>query len=226
MQNYEEEDALAVNIGYGKPHFCHRCNESCYNCYYKFVEKPFPTTNCKKCDYDNDYFHFEGDERTCISNGTKSYWQWVFKRAIYLDKTPGEDKKHLWRWRYCHKNCAECFEGGDDVDNKCYRCVPGLYFFCNQTDGHGIPGSCHSDCVNNGFYPTTDELGRDKCCPCLDHCKECTNSTICNKCWRPFLLTPKHDLCNESCGYCLAEDHYLGEWKWTRSLLPSSAVPC
>ena len=208
---YEEEDPLAVNIGFGKPHNCSRCNESCYNCYYKFVEKPYPTTNCKKCDYDNNYFHFEGDERTCISNETKSYWKWVFGRAIYLDKTPGEDKKHLWRWRFCHKNCDECFEGGDDIDNKCYRCVKGLYFFCNQTDGHGIPGSCHSDCVDNGFYATKDEIGRDKCCPCLDHCQKCTNETICNRCYTPFLLTPKHDRCNSSCGYCLAEDHYLGE---------------
>ena len=208
---YEEEDPLAVNIGFGKPHNCQKCNESCYNCYYKFVEKPFPTTNCIKCDYDNDYFHFEGDERTCISNGTKEYWEWVFGRAIYLDKTPGKDKKYLWRWRYCHENCAECFEEGNDIDNKCTRCVKGLYFFCNQTDGHGIPGSCHRDCVNNGFYSTKDELGREKCCPCLDHCKECTNETICNKCYRPFLLTPEHDRCNMSCGYCLAEDHYLGE---------------
>ena len=208
---YEEEDPLAVNIGFGKPHNCQRCNESCYNCYQKFQEKPSPNTYCIKCDYDNNYFHFEGDERICISNNTRWYWKLVFGRAIYLDKDPGEDKKHLWRWRFCHPNCEECSEGGDDNDNKCDLCRNGLFFFCNQTDGNGIPGSCHSDCVNNGFYSTKDEKGREKCCECLDHCKECKNATKCDKCWRPFLLTPDHEHCNESCGYCLAEDHNLGE---------------
>ena len=207
---YEEEDPTAVNEGYGKPHFCHRCNISCSSCYGPFMLKPITTTNCKKCDYDNNYFHFVDDERTCISNETKKYWEGVIGSAIYLDKTPGEDKKHLWRWRYCHTNCAECFEKGDDVDNKCWKCKDGLYFWCNQTVGNGIPGSCHRDCVNNGFYETFVE-DRYKCCECLDGCKECDNSTICNKCWKPLFLTPEHDRCNKSCGYCLAEDEYLGE---------------
>ena len=208
---YEEPDLLGVNTGFGKVVNCKRCNESCYNCYQKFMEKPSPNTYCKKCDYDNDYFHFEGDERICISNKTKGYWKWVFGRAIYLDKKPGEEKKYLWRWRFCHENCEECSEGGDDDDNKCDLCRNGLYFFCNQTDGNGIPGSCHSDCVNNGFYATKDEKGRDKCCECLDYCKECKNATKCDKCWRPYLLTPDHEHCDKSCGYCLAEDHNLGE---------------
>ena len=207
---YEEEDPALQNEGYGKPHFCRDCNESCSSCYYKFILKPIPTTNCIKCDYDNNYFHLEDDERTCISNETKAYWEEVYGTALYLDKTPGEDKKYLWRWKRCHKNCAECFEKGDDTDNKCFKCKKNLYFWCNQTVGNGIPGSCHSDCVNNGFYKTIKE-GREKCCPCLENCKECKNETICDKCYKPFLLTPPHDRCNKTCGYCLAEDHNLGE---------------
>ena len=206
---YEEEDPTTVNEGYGKPHNCLRCNISCSTCYGKFLLKPI-TTNCKKCDYKNNYFHFVDDERTCISNETKKYWESVIGRAIYLDNSPGEDKKHLWRWRYCHENCDECFEKGDDVDNKCFRCKKGLYFWCNQTLDSGIPGSCHSDCVNNGFYATVLE-DRDKCCECFENCKECTNDTTCDKCYRPFLLTPDHDRCNESCSYCYAEDRNLGE---------------
>ena len=207
---YEEEDPALPNEGFGKPHFCRDCNESCTTCYDKFVLKPIPTTNCKKCDYDNNYFHYEFDERTCISNETKKYWESVIGSAIYIDKSPGEDKKHLWRWRHCHDNCAECFERGDDDDNKCFRCKKDLYFWCNQTIGFGIPGSCHRDCVNNGFYKTIKE-DREKCCPCLDHCKECKNETLCDKCYKPFLLTPEHDRCNESCSYCYAEDRTLGE---------------
>ena len=207
---YEEEDVDGVNIGYGKPHFCRRCNISCSTCYGAFIERPETTTNCKLCDYSNNYFHYELDERTCISNETKKYWEDVLGGALFLDTTPGPDKKAEWRWKHCHQNCAECFEKGDDINNKCNKCKKGLYFFCNQTVGDGIPGSCHADCPNNGFYVTIDE-DREKCCPCLDHCKECKNATICDKCYRPFLLTPDHTQCNESCGYCLAEDRVLGE---------------
>ena len=207
---YKEDDPDAVNEGYGRPHFCHRCDISCKSCYGKFLYKPVTTTNCIKCDYANNYFHFIDDNRTCISNETKKYWEGVIGRAIYLDKSPGENKKELWRWKYCHPNCDECFEKGDDIDNKCFRCKKGLYFWCNQTLASGIPGSCHEKCVNNGFYATVLE-DRDKCCECFDHCKECKNDTTCDKCYHPFLLTPEHDRCNESCGYCYAEDRYLGE---------------
>ena len=208
---YEEEDPDAVNEGYGKPHNCQRCNVSCSSCYGPFLLRPVTTTNCIKCDYKNNYFHFEDDLRTCISNETKKYWEGIIGSAIYIDKTPGPNKKEEWRWRRCHSNCAECFGPGDEDNNNCTLCKAGLYFFCNQTDGDGIPGSCHKDCVNNGFYATKDEKDRDKCCPCLDHCKECKNETICDKCYQPFLLTPDHTECNETCGYCLAEDRALGE---------------
>ena len=207
---YIEEDPLAVPGDYGRPHLCKDCDISCYRCFGPFLEE-VPTTNCKICDYDNNYFHYEFNNKTCISNETKKYWESVYGVALYLDKTPGEDKKHLWRWRHCHKNCAECFEEGTDEDNKCTMCKPGLYFYCNQTEGHGIPGSCNDKCKNNGFYVTTKEKGREKCCPCINHCKECGNSTHCDKCYAPFFKTNEGTLCNETCGYCLAEDRNIWE---------------
>ena len=207
---YYEEDPIEPNEGYGKPHFCKRCNISCSSCYGPFLSISIPTTNCKKCDYDNNYFHYEFDERTCISNETKEYWQDVYGVAIYLDNTPGPDKKQEWRWRHCHENCLECFEKGDNIDNKCNKCKKNYYFFCNQTVGNGIPGSCHTGCKNNGFYVKIDE-DREKCCPCLDHCKECPNGQKCDKCYPPYFKTENDTLCNESCGYCLAEDRNLWE---------------
>jgi len=207
---YYQEDTSATFGDFGKPHNCPNCNISCSSCFGGFI-KEIPTTNCRVCDYDNNYFHYEYNNKTCISNETKKYWESVLGVVIYLDKTPGPDKKHLWRWKHCHPNCAECFEKGDDTDNKCTMCKAGYYFYCNQTEGHGIPGSCNNICPNNGFYVTTKEKGREKCCPCIDHCKECSNSTHCDKCYQPFLKTNEGTLCNESCGYCLAEDRVLGE---------------
>ena len=130
---YEEPDPTAVNEGYGRPHFCRKCDIACSTCWGAFQYVPIPTTNCKLCDYKNNYFHLEEDNRTCISNETKEYWEGVLGSAIFLDKTPGPDKKEEWRWRRCHSNCAECFEKGDDIDNKCNKCKNGLYFFFNQT---------------------------------------------------------------------------------------------
>ena len=211
---YYEEDPEAINEGYGRPHFCKRCNISCSSCYGGFLDY-IPTTNCKKCDYDNDYFHYEGNEKTCISNETKEYWENVTGHALYLDKSAGENNKDKWRWRHCHKNCASCFEGGDDINNKCFTCKAGLYFFCNQTlENGGIPGSCHSDCEGNGFYVTVDE-DREKCCPCSDHCQKCINDTQCQKCYPPFFKTKNEyeneTICEAECGYCLAEDRIRWE---------------
>ena len=210
---YEEEDPTAVNEGYGKPHNCYPCDKACKTCYGGFLERPDRTTNCKKCDYANNYFHYEFDERTCISNDTKQEWQDYYGSALYLDKSAGEDKKSEWRWRHCHSNCAECFEKGDDLDNKCWKCKKGLYFWCNQTIGDGIPGSCHSECVGNGFYEFIDEKeeNRAKCCECLDNCQVCENNSTCKKCYYPFLLADNYTKCNESCDYCFAEDKTLGE---------------
>ena len=209
---YEEKDPIYVNEGYGIPHNCPNCNISCSSCYGPFLTKPL-TTNCKKCDYKNGYYHYFDDERTCISYETKEYWEEVYGVVIYLDKTPGEDKKEEWRWRLCHKNCASCSGPGDDNDNQCDTCKEdlGLYFYCNQTIGNGIPGSCHKDCVNNGFYLNPSE-NMTKCCPCLDGCQICQNATKCDHCWEPDLyLMPDHESCVRECPYCLAYDKQLME---------------
>ena len=206
---YYEPDPDAINIGFGIPHFCKKCDVSCKKCHGKFLED-VPTTNCITCDYENNYFHYEGDLRTCISNETQEYWENVTGSGLYLDKSGGENDKKKWRWRKCHPNCDKCFEKGTDIDNKCYTCKSGLYFYCNQTlENGGIPGSCHSDCVDNGFYVKVDE-DREKCCPCSDHCQKCVNDTECKKCYPPFFKTKnKYDnetVCEPECGYCLGED--------------------
>ena len=195
----------AIDEGFGKPHNCLRCNESCYNCYDKFTLEPFPTTNCKKCDYDNGYYHLYNDTRTCISKETQEYWEYVYNHSMYLDQTPENDKTK-WRWRYCHKNCHKCSGPGDDIDNNCDECKDGLYFFCNQTKGNGIPGTCHAECVNNGFYLKESE-GFEKCCPCMDKCKVCKDELTCDDCYKPFYLSPNNDSCVEDCGYCYAKDN-------------------
>ena len=197
---YEDQD------GYGIPHNCEKCNESCYNCYNKFELKPKPNTNCKKCDYENGYYHFFDDEKICISIGTQDYWEDVFNRSMYLDKTP-EDDETKWRWRYCHENCETCSGPGTDEDNQCDTCKVPLHFFCNQTKGNGIPGSCHADCEGNGFFVTEKE-GMEKCCPCLNDCKVCSNETTCDECYKPFYIAaPNKDACVEDCGYCYAKDN-------------------
>ena len=93
------------NEGYGKPHNCPNCNISCSSCYGPFLDKPL-TTNCIKCDYKNGYYHYFDDERTCISESTKKYWEGVYGLVLYLDKTQGEDKKELWRCLPC-KLCKQ-----------------------------------------------------------------------------------------------------------------------
>ena len=209
---YKEEDPLAIENWYGRPHNCRICNESCSTCFGPFIDTPKNrTTNCKICNYEENYFPFEGEKKTCISNGTRSYWE-EYLGPIYLDKTGGEEKEK-WIWRKCHENCAKCEEGGDDIDNKCLFCKKDLYFFCNQTLGHGIPGSCYSGCINNGFYKyiAKDEENREKCCPCLEHCKECQNETICDLCEENWFKTPDSKHCNGDCGYCLAKDVNLRE---------------
>ena len=203
---YREEYTGAKDQGYGTPFNCERCNISCYNCWGKFDLTPIPSTNCKKCDYDHGYYHFFKDEKTCISTETQEYWESVYNRSMYLDKTPENDPSQ-WRWRYCHPNCKKCSGPGDDIDNQCDVCANDLHFFCNQTKGNGIPGSCHADCVNNGFFLKESE-GMEKCCPCLDKCKVCTNEQTCDECYNPFYIKAPHkDECVDDCGYCYAKDN-------------------
>ena len=207
---YEDEDPKSEFTDYGKTINCPRCNISCSSCYGAFRFKPLQTTNCKKCDYSNGYYHFELDETVCISLQTQENWTNYFNRSIYLDDTAGEDNKDKWRWKFCHPNCKKCHGPGTDEDNQCDECIPNLYFFCNQTKGNGIPGSCHEDCVDNGFFLKESE-GMLKCCNCLDGCQICPNETICKKCFYPHFLTPEKDKCVDDCGYCLAKDWKLME---------------
>ena len=194
----------------GLPHNCPRCNESCSTCIGPFRVSPRPTTNCIRCNYTDNYFPLENDTSICISNETQEYWEKLLGRAIYIDKR-GVDDKEKWVWRFCHKHCKKCEEKGDDYDNKCIYCIDDYHFFCNQTLGHGIPGTCYTGYYKNGYYITknTSEYEyREKFCPCLDHCKECENETICDKCYDDFFLAyPRHDACVKDCGYCLVEDN-------------------
>ena len=211
---YEEKDDTAENEGYGIPHNCKNCDISCTSCYGPFLSKikPFPTTNCIKCDYENGYYHYFYDNRTCISYVNQSEWEIALNHSIYLDDSPGEENKDKWRWKHCHDNCKKCHGPGTNEDNQCDECKEDLHFYCNQTIGHGIPGSCHANCVNNGFYlklNASDNM--DKCCPCLDHCKVCQNDTICEECYSPFYKTPEWDRCNKTCNDCLAYDDDLKE---------------
>ena len=217
---YEEEDETTVNEGYGKPHNCKNCHFACSSCYGPFLYKPVKTTNCIKCDYKNGFYHYEYDERTCISKETQPEWEEAYNISIYLDDSEGEDNKDKWRWRHCHENCKKCHLPGTDEDNQCDECKNenDLYFFCNQTIGNGIPGSCHKGCINHGFYlhkNASDNM--DKCCPCLDHCEVCNNSTICEKCYDPFYKTPEWDRCNKTCNSCLAYDDDLKECVFCKS---------
>ena len=211
---YEEKDDTAENEGYGIPHNCKNCDISCSSCFGPFLSKikPFPTTNCIKCDYENGYYHYFYDNRTCISYVNQSEWEIVLNHSIYLDDSAGEENKDKWRWKPCHRNCKKCHGPGTEEDNQCDECKEDLHFYCNQTIGHGIPGSCHADCINNGFYlkiNASDNM--DKCCPCLKDCKVCQNDTICEECYSPFYKTPEWDRCNKTCNNCLAYDDDLKE---------------
>jgi hypothetical protein len=213
---YEEKDDSLTekdDEGYGMPHNCKNCDIACTTCYGKYILPPDPeTTNCIKCDYSSGYYHYEYDNRTCISYNTQEKWEKIYKHAIYLDKSAGENNKEKWRWKHCHDNCKKCHGPGTKEDNQCDECIDDFYFYCNQTIGHGIPGSCHNDCINNGYFlkkNASDNM--DKCCPCLDDCKVCKNETICEECFDPFYKTPEWDRCNATCNSCLAYDDDLKE---------------
>jgi len=212
---YEEEDETTVNDGWGKPHNCPNCNISCSSCFGAAMMKPTQTTNCKKCDYENGYYHYEHDNRTCISYETQEAWEAYFNHSIYLDSTPGPDRKWEWRWKFCHKHCKKCHLPGTDENNNCDVCDEenGFYFWCNQTVGNGIPGTCHDKCVNNGFFLKKADDGMTKCCPCLDNCKVCQNETICDNCYPPFFRIPSGEECAPDCNNstCWAEDRELWE---------------
>ena len=212
--------------GFGELHNCYPCNKACKSCYGDFIPKI--TTNCKKCFIEKGYYPFEGNETICIGEDTQDYWEEIFGVGIYLYK-PGDDKE-TWFWRTCHPHCRKCLERGDKDDNKCIYCIKDYLFFCNQTEGHGIPGSCYNNCVDNGFYRVVKD-GRPKCCPCLNHCKRCQDNPLkCNKCFDNWFLALNHSSCDAHCDYCLAED--TNDWEcvncWEKNntyTLNKSCVP-
>ena len=212
---YEEpDDSLTKDDdeGYGIPHNCRNCDISCSTCFGKRIYTNPQTTNCKLCDYKNGYYHYEKDNRTCISYETQEEWEIIYNHSLYLDKTPGEDNKEKWRWRHCHDNCKKCHGPGTEEDNQCDVCIDNFYFYCNQTLNHGIPGSCHNDCLYNGFFLKKDASDNmNKCCPCLKDCKICINETKCEKCFDDFYKTPEWDVCTKVCNSCLAYDDDLKE---------------
>ena len=210
---FESNHTDYIGEEFDKIHNCYKCDDACASCYgFPILTDELNTTNCKEddCIFEEGFFPYEKEHRTCISKGTQEYWERIYDHGIYLDKSAGNDTK-TWIWRNCHDNCKKCHQKGDDDDNKCDECEDGFYFFCNQTAGNGIPGSCHNDCLDNGFFLKKKEDGRNKCCPCFDNCKKCPDETKCDTCFKPFLLTPEKDKCNKTCGYCYAEDHDLGE---------------
>ena len=188
---------------------CPSCDVACLKCYGPFLNSFPPTTNCIEnfCDTENGYYPYEDDLRTCIKESNKENWEELLEleEVLFLDKNNTEDKKQ-WIWRKCHKNCAECQEKGDDLNNKCLACKNNLFFYCNQTkENGGIPGSCHKSCENDGCYKSNPEEteGFEKMCPCFDNCKVCKNKDFCEECRATWLLQPEKTSCNKTCDYCL-----------------------
>ena len=212
--SYFESDYIDyIGEEFDRLHNCFKCDKSCASCHgLPIFNEKLNTTNCKVdyCNISHGFYPYEKEPRTCITEDTQEFWEGIYNHGIYLDK-PVENDTKTWIWRNCHDNCHKCHQGGNNDDNKCDECIDGFYFYYNQTEGHGIPGSCHDDCKDNGFFIKRDDDKREKCFPCFDKCKKCPDETKCDQCFKPFLLTPDKDKCNETCGYCYAEDHELGE---------------
>ena len=190
-KDYEFSNLTEYSLAFN----CKKSNESCYSCYSSFILELYSTTNCKICNYEKGYYHFINDSRTCISLKTKDYWENIFNNSIYLDKNQTNDKSK-WLWRLCHKNCKKCSNQGTDDDNQCDICKEKFFFFYNQTNGNGIPGSCYYSYINNRFFLKKSE-GVDKYFPCLDGCKKCKNKNTCDECYGGLYLSPNNDSCSE-----------------------------
>ena len=186
---------------------CPECDIACEKCYGPFLDN-VPTTNCKEhfCNYNDSYYPYEDDYRTCFNESDKTKWEERLKldQVLFLDKSKSNNPRD-WVWRKCHKNCAECGSVGDDKNNNCTKCKNDLFFYCNQTEGKGIPGSCHKTCENNGCYKSNPEEteGMVKMCPCFENCKTCQGPDLCDVCRNTWLLPPERTSCNKSCDYCL-----------------------
>ena len=187
---------------------CLKCDIACEQCHGPYLDN-VPTTNCKEhyCNYEDNYFPFEDDYRTCFNASDKKKWEELLKldQVLFLDKSKSNNKRD-WVWRKCHKNCAECGSLGDNKNNNCTICKNDLFFYCNQTKTNGgIPGTCHSTCEGNGCYKSDPNVteGMTKMCPCLPNCKTCQNAELCDICRPTWLLPPERTSCNKSCDYCL-----------------------
>ena len=203
---YIRNEIPYVGEEFEKLHNCYPCDKSCFSCNGPLIlTSSKSTTDCKRCYYEHGYFPYENDPTLCISEETQDYWETILDYGIWLDTSADQFDNTTWVWRNCHYNCKKCLEKGDDENNKCYYCRKNFFFYCDQVEGNGIPGSCHNDCVNHGFYPILKEDGREKCCPCLAHCEKCTNDTICNFCFENYFLTQDSKNCVEHCSYCEAE---------------------
>ena len=190
---------------------CLKCDIACEQCFGPF-DNSIPTTNCltlkargethSYCNYIDGYYPYEKEMRTCFREDEKKEWEEKINHAVYLDKV-GSDNT-TWIWRDCHDNCQECAGHGTDENNNCTVCRSDLFFFCNQTKEHGIPGSCHNSCIDDGCYASNKEEteGMVKMCPCFPHCKSCKNNITCDECRKDWLLQPEKTSCNKTCDYC------------------------
>ena len=187
---------------------CYPCDIACEQCHGP-IDYGVPTTNCKEnyCNYEDNYFPYEEDFRTCFNESDKERWEDLLgiEEVLFLDKSAGNNKRD-WVWRKCHNNCGACEARGDDNDNKCTVCKNNLFFFCNQTkDNGGIPGSCHESCEGDGCYKSNpkDTENMEKMCPCFENCKTCQGPDLCDVCRNTWLLPPERTSCDKSCAFCL-----------------------
>jgi hypothetical protein len=180
--NYYKEVKGTDNTGCGKEgkiYNCKKCDVACEECYGPF-DNNYPTTNCKlgdinKCNTTGGYYPYEGNYTICFKDDEKEKWKerLHLECALFLDKPSNVEKD--WVWRCCDPHCESCHLRNTTNNHNCDTCRvdKGFFFFCNQTQGHEIPGSCHESCVGDGCYKSnpSETEGMEKMCPCLDHCK-------------------------------------------------------
>ena len=211
----ERKGVDQTQCGFNSSYYnCPRCDVACEECYGP-LDYSIPTTNCKfnHCNYEDGYYPYEDDLRTCFNVSDKGRWEQLLKldQVLFLDKSKSNNPRD-WMWRKCHSNCSSCEAVGNDQDHKCLTCKAGLFFYCNQTQKNGIPGSCHKSCENDGCYKSDpkDTEGMEKMCPCLDNCKTCQGPDLCDVCRNTWLLPPERTSCDKSCAHCLIP-HYENE---------------
>ena len=208
--NYYEEVKGTDNTGCGKEgklYNCKKCNVACEKCYGPY-DNDKPTTNCKEkfCNTAEGYYPYEGNYTICFKKEEKDDWKQKLhlECALFLDNSSKVEKE--WVWRCCDPHCESCHLRNTTNNHNCDTCRvdKGFFFFCNQTQDHGIPGSCHESCVGDGCYKSnpSETEGMEKMCPCLDHCKECENNKTCEVCYPTWFLHHEKTSCDNKCDYC------------------------